>query len=58
MTKNKEERHTEISEEDYENYVNSYDESTREYAKLYKWKERYYKYEDDYNITEEQVAPI
>ena len=56
--KPKEERHTEISEEDYENYVNSYDESTREYAKLYKWKERYYKYEDDYNITEEQVAPI
>ena len=52
MTKPIKERHTEISEEDYENYVNSYDESTREYAKLYKWKERYYKYEDDYNITE------
>ena len=58
MTKPIKERHTEISEEDYENYVNSYVESTREYAKLYKWKERYYKYEDDYNITEEQVAPI
>ena len=47
MTKPIKERHTEISEEDYENYVNSYDESTR-----------YYKFEEDYNLTDEQVAPI
>ena len=55
MTKAKEERHTEISEEDYERYASEYNKQD---AKLYKWKERYYKYEDDYNITEEQVAPI
>ena len=58
--KPKEERHTEITEEDYEKYGQEYlyhDEKS-ELTKLYKWKERYYKYEDDYNLEEDQVAPI
>jgi len=58
--KPKQERHTEITEEDYEKYGQEYlyhDEKS-ELTKLYKWKEKYYKYEDDYNLTDEQVAPI
>ena len=60
MTKNKEERHTEISEEDYEKYGEEYlyQDEKSELTKLYKWKERFYKYEDDFNLTDEQVAPI
>ena len=60
MTKNKEERHTEISEEDYEKYGQEYlyQDEKSELTKLYKWKERFYKYEEDYNLTDEQVAPI
>ena len=58
--KPKQERHTEITEEDYEKYGQEYlyhDEKS-ELTKLYKWKERFYKYEDDYNLTDDQVAPI
>ena len=58
--KPKEERHTEITEEDYEKYGQEYlyhDEKS-ELTKLYKWKERFYKYEEDYNLTDELVAPI
>ena len=60
MTKNKEERHTEISEEDYEKYGQEYlyQDEKSELTKLYKWKERFYKYEEDYNLTAELVAPI
>ena len=56
----KEERHTEISEEDYEKYGQEYlyQDEKSELTKLYKWKERFYKYEEDYNLTDEQVAPI
>ena len=54
------ERHIEISEEDYEKYAQDYmyNDEKRELTKLYKWKEKYYKFEDDYNLEEEQVAPI
>ena len=61
MTKSKkEEIHTEISEEDYEKYGKEYlyHNEKSELTKLYKWKERFYKYEEDYNLTDEQVAPI
>ena len=60
MTKGKQETHTEISEEDYEKYGQEYlyQDEKSELTKLYKWKERFYKYEDDYNLTDEQVAPI
>ena len=56
----KEETHTEISEEDYEKYGQEYlyQDEKSELTKLYKWKERFYKYEDDYNLEEDQVAPI
>ena len=56
----KEETHTEISEEDYEKYGQEYlyQDEKSELTKLYKWKERFYKYEEDYNLTDEQVAPI
>ena len=54
------ERHIEISEEDYEKYAQDYmfNDEKSELTKLYKWKEKYYKFEDDYNLEEEQVAPI
>ena len=56
----KEETHTEISEEDYEKYGQEYlyQDEKSELTKLYKWKEKYYKFEDDYNLEEDQVAPI
>ena len=54
MTKPIEERHTEISEEDYEKYGQEYlyQDEKSELTKLYKWKERYYKFEEDYNLTD------
>ena len=60
MTKGKQETHTEISEEDYEKYGQEYlyQDEKSELTKLYKWKEKYYKFEDDYNLEEDQVAPI
>jgi hypothetical protein len=56
----KEERHTEITEEDYEKYAQDYmyNDEKSELTKLYKWKEKFYKYEEDYNLTDELVAPI
>ena len=58
--KPKEERHTEITEEDYEKYGQEYlyQDEKSELTKLYKWKEKFYKYEEDYNLTDELVAPI
>ena len=58
--KPKEEIHTEITEEYYEKYGQEYlyQDEKSELTKLYKWKERFYKYEEDYNLTDELVAPI
>tara|TARA_B100000029_G_scaffold351288_1_gene343794 strand:+ start:433 stop:597 length:165 start_codon:yes stop_codon:yes gene_type:complete len=50
---NKQEPHT-------ENDLGPVDKQNKnsEITRLYQWKRRQYNFEDDYNLDEEQVAPI